>query len=80
MNYLIQIIIIAISFYAAGRGKKEAKRALQSGVVDWGIYKLSPLQGVRAVKIAKTSLVISQTGPWILIVFIFLYDFIDKIR
>ena len=69
-------MIIYFAFYVSAKGKKEVEKATKSGVVDWGIYKLSPLTGNKATKIIFISKYIVLFAPWVIIILIFLFNYL----
>lgn len=79
-KYIIQLILILFGFFAASRAKKQYRRALALKIVDWGIYKLDPLTGEKAVRLAKSGIVWANICSWGLVLVLLIYDLLDWIR
>jgi hypothetical protein len=75
MKYIIQAILIVISFFASWMAKKQFRKAIAEGNYDVGLYyKLNPLTGEKAIRMAKRGLFFAQTGPWLIVILLVLYD------
>jgi hypothetical protein len=75
MKYSIQAILIIIVFFASWTAKKQFRKAMAEGNYDIGLYyKLKPLAGEKAIRMAKRGLFIAHIGPWVFIIFLLLYN------
>jgi hypothetical protein len=80
MKYMIQVILVAISFFAASRAKKQFERAIEAKFYDFGIFKIiGPVTGDKAVQLAKLGMDIAKYGPWFVILLFLMYDLLDWI-
>jgi hypothetical protein len=81
MKYIIQIILVSISFFAASRAKKQFERAIETKYYNLGIFKIiGSLTGNKAIQLAKLGMVITKYGPWFVILLFLMCDLLDWTR
>jgi hypothetical protein len=81
MKYIIQIVLLLISFFAASMAKKQFERAKETKLYDFGIFKvIGPVTGDKAVELAKLGIDIAKYAPWFVALLFIMYDLIDWIR
>ena len=75
MKYIIQVILIVIVFFSSWMGKRQFIKAMEERSYDIGLqYKLNPLAGENAVRMAKRGLLFVQIVPWLFIILLLAYD------
>ena len=79
MKYSIQVILFIIVFYASWMAKKQFRKAIEKDTYELGLhYKLKPLYGEQARKKAKQGLLIANISPWVLIILLLLYNYLER--
>jgi hypothetical protein len=81
MRYIIELILFLIVLYASTRAKKQMEKAIVTKTYDFGIYyKIQPLSGEKAVRMATIGLTIAKASPWAMVGLIVIYNLLDWIR
>ena len=81
MKYIIEIALFLIVVYASKKAKKQMHNALEAKEYDAGLYfKMRPLTGEKAVRMARVQLTIAKIAPWAMGGLILIYNLLDWIR
>jgi uncharacterized membrane-anchored protein len=81
MKYLIQIVLVFISFFAASKAKKQFEKAKETRLYEFGIFKvIGPIAGNKAVEMAKLGIDFAKYGPWVVVLLFIMYNLIDWLR
>jgi hypothetical protein len=75
MKYTIQGLLLFLAFFSCWMAKRQYRKAIEEGIYNVGlIYKSNPLTGEAAIRMAKRGLFIAQSGPWLVLILLVVYD------
>ena len=77
MKYIVQVILFFIVLYASIKAKRQYQKALDSKVIDFGKYKLDPVTGDKAERLARVALIIAKSSPWFTAFLLLIYNILE---